>query len=101
MLDVFAALLRPQRRKAIQQRDSLLQLRKLAAGQFVGEFRLSRENDLQQLGSRSFEIRKQSDRLQHGRMQILCLIYDNDEAPSGTRLLQEELVKFVVHADKI
>src|SRR5277367_766410 len=34
-------------------------------------------------------------------MQVLRLIDHDNHAPSGASLLQQELVKFVVHADKI
>src|SRR5258707_13560536 len=101
MINVIAALLDRERRESVEQGYPLPELRKFSAGQLVGQLRLSCENNLQELGPGSFEIRKQSDRLQHGRIQILRLVHNDDQPLAGTSFLQQQPVEFIVHANKI
>src|SRR5580658_659486 len=99
MLNIFAGLPERKRRKALQQGDPLAELRKFLAGQSVRQLRLSCQNDLQQLGLRSFEIRKQSNGFKHRQIQVLRLIDDNDDASSSQGFSQQDLSQSVVRAD--
>src|ERR1700683_3991345 len=73
----------------------------MTAGQLVGQFRLAGKDDLQQLGSRSFEVGEQANGFEHGRIEVLRFVDDDDETASSARLLQQHLVELLVHAHEI
>src|SRR6202030_996007 len=99
--DEARGFLRRQRIQSVQRRNSLPQLRERRSGQLVGQRRLPYENDLQQLGLRSFEVRKQPHRLQHRGIQILRFVDHHNKAAAGPRLLHQAAVELLVHPDKV
>src|SRR6266478_279856 len=81
--------------------NTLPQLSECGTRQFVRQTGLSDQDNLQQLGLGRLEIGKQSNRLQHRRIEVLSFVNHHNEAPAGARFLYQAAVELIVHADKI
>ena len=97
MADVAQGLLARQRHQVIAPGNALRELPQVVAIQEIAQFRLSDQDDLQQLLGRRFEVGEEAHLFQRFRRQILRLIDDHDDpAALGVRR-QEPLIQRIHH----
>ena len=97
LLNISVGFLERERARLGAQRDALPELAQLRLVQFLFEFGLPGENDLQQLFRGSLQVRQQSDFLEHLRRKILRLVDDQHGAFSGLVALQQPLIQLQQH----
>ena len=91
VLNVLPDLGVRQRVQMITHRDALPQLAELVAVQAVAQFRLSHQNNLQQLAVVGFDVGNQPHLFQQILRQILRLVHDQDRFPAGQSLFQQKI----------
>ena len=71
------------------------QLPQFGRRQLIRKFRLSRQDDLQQLGLRGLEIGEEPHCLENGRVQILRFVDDDDDTTPRPVFLQHIRIKLI------
>ena len=97
VLDITCRFLRRQSFQMLHHCNALQQLRQTPLPQFLRELGLPGQNDLQQFGVRRLEVRKQPDCFEHGIVQVLRLIDDQDKSLAGQHFSKQHFVQLVVH----
>ena len=95
MVDVTPGTVKPHRKQVIAYRDALVQLPKFVPRQKGKQFRLSGKYDLNQLVGLGLQVRDEPKLFQHLGGKVLRLVHDEDDAPPGRFLLQEETVQLL------
>src|SRR5437660_7507707 len=91
--DVLAGFSQSERGDLAAQPDPLLELPKLGETELGFEFRLTHQQDLQQLIRRGLEVREQSDLFQRRGVQVLGFVEHEDSVLAGPRPIDEEVIQ--------
>src|SRR5690242_15233967 len=78
-----------------------MQLAQSRMRQLGRQFRLTRKNDLQQLGLRRFKIRKQADRFQYRGIKVLRFVDNYNKTSSSSCFLDEATIELLVHLHEV
>ena len=90
-------LIERQRLKMIRQCNALAKLFKVRLRNFVTQFRLADEHDLQQFVAGGFEIGEHAELFEHFVGEILRFVNDHDHQPILGKLLDQELIEAHEH----
>src|SRR5262249_10464289 len=93
---VVVRFLRRQRRQVIVDADALSELAQIAARQGFAQFRLTDEQRLQYQIFIGVEVRQYSKFFEHQQIQILRFVDDQQHAPPGGVLGDEEIAELLV-----
>src|SRR6267378_3720436 len=80
VMDVVLRVLRGERLQPVMHRDALAKLAQLGARQLGLEFGLTDAEQLNEFGAVQFEVRKQTQLLEHVAIEILRLVQQEDRA---------------------
>ena len=100
VLDVESRFLRAERFQTAEDRDALAQLRQPRLRELRGQLGLAGQNDLQQLGVVRLEIGKHAHGFEHGVIEILRFVHDQDKTFPRKQFFKQDLVQFAVHGDE-
>src|ERR1700726_3758249 len=75
------------------KRNPLSELRHRGQSQSLRQIGLARYDNLHQLRPRRLEIRQQPHRLEGSFIEVLCLVNNQNEAPTGAHLLDQDLIE--------
>src|SRR5262249_45055468 len=90
-----ARVFQGERPQVVTGDHSLGQLPEIVAAKQSDQLRLANQDDLQELPGGCFEIREESDLLQHVRRQVLRLVDDEHRATPAAVRVQQILVELV------
>src|ERR1039458_467123 len=91
LFDVIPCLVCVQRAKLSANSNSLFELPETDRIQFLVEFGLPDQHDLQQLVVVGFEVRQKADFLKDVRRQVVCLIDNEDRCQPIRTALDQKL----------
>ena len=96
--DISGSFLRRECFQNLHHGDALQQLRQLWLSEFLPELRLTGQNDLQQFGIGSLEVRKQTDGFEDRIVEVLRFIDDQDKSPACQHFSEQHFVQLVMHS---